>query len=908
MDVEAMPFTLLETKLHIPALRPNAVPRPRLMTRLNEGLARPVTLLSAPPGFGKTTLLGMWLKQLPASTQTAWITLDGGDNDPARFLAYLCAALQLEPPRTLRTPRWADLENVLIPLINRLGESPAPIVVVLDDYHLIAAAEIHQILSFLIDHLPPPLHLVIASRADPPLPLPRLRARDQLVELRLDDLRFTLDEARAFLADVMSLEISAEEAAALAARTEGWITALQLAALSLRNQSDKARLIAAFSGSHAYIADYLTDEVLRQQPEALQSFLLQTSILDRLAGPLCDALTDRTDGQRTLEQLAESNLFLVPLDDERKWFRYHALFADLLRKRLIQTQPDRVADLHRRASVWHEQNGFIITAIDHALASRAFDRAAELTERAADVLWQQGEFASFLRLVEALPQDVVRARPRLCLYHAALLVVSAHSLATAETLLHMVVDHDPAGQWRGEVAVLRGVLDTFKGDLAHSIQLTEQALAMLPDENWFRGLAVRNLSVLYLLKGELTKATELLEKNIAISLQAGDWVGAAATLRRLGSLCVLRGQLRRAREFYQGSVDVCADAQQRPWPVASRSLVHLAELAYEWNDLPAAERYQSQAAELTEKTAPSWALSGQVLLARLKQAQGDRAGAEQAIATARQLAVESDTELDDVVIAAYTARLELAQGNLDAAMRWAQARRARAGQATQRPVKDDEALTVSELILEIEGAIIARIYVAAQQPAEAHAILTPLLAAAEERGRTGSLIRLLTVQALACAAQGERASAAHALQRALALAEPEGYVRTFVDEGDDLRLLMTDFRFWIGAQDLDAEQRIRLLAYTDQLLRVFTPAAHELPTPIRNRQSPIENLVEPLSDREIEILGLIAAGLSNQDIADRLFLALPTIKWYTTQIYGKLGVANRTQAVAKARALDLLKT
>jgi LuxR family maltose regulon positive regulatory protein len=321
--------------------------------------------------------------------------------------------------------------------------------------------------------------------------------------------------------------------------------------------------------------------------------------------------------------------------------------------------------------------------------------------------------------------------------------------------------------------------------------------------------------------------------------------------------------------------------------------VHLAELAYEENDLPAAERYQSQAAELTAKIAPNWALSGQVLLARLKQAQGDRASAEQAIATARQLAVESDTELDDVVIAAYAARLELAQGNLDAALRWAQARRARAGQTMQRPVKDDEALTLSELMLEIEGAIIARIYVAAHQSAEAQAIITPLIAAAEERQRTGSLIRLLTVLALAYAAQGERASAARALQRALTLAEPEGYLRTFVDEGDDVRRLLLDLKASIA----DA----KLHRYVEQLLAAFGQPDRP-PTP------DVQPLVEPLSDREIEILRLIAEGLSNQDIAERLFLALPTIKWYTTQIYGKLGVANRTQAVAKARALELLKT
>ncbi|HET7087963.1 MAG TPA: tetratricopeptide repeat protein, partial [Anaerolineae bacterium] len=914
-----MSALLLVTKLRIPPARPNRVPRPRLIERLNAGFARKLILVSAPPGFGKTTLLTEWIHALtptPAppplpmirergrggeageGVRTAWLSLDEGDNDPARFLTYLVAATQTMEPgigetilTVLQSPEPLQVEMLLSTLINDLAVLTAPCLLVLDDYHLIQTPAIHRAVAFLLAHLPSQLHLVIATRADPPLSLSRLRARDQMIELRLSDLRFTPEEAEAFLNQAMRLGISSGDAAVLAARTEGWITGLQMAALSIQTKTDRSTFIATFSGSHAYIADYLTDEVLDQQPEPLKTFLLQTSILDRLTGPLCDAVTGRTDGQGTLEHLTEANLFLVPLDDERRWYRYHRLFADLLRKRLQQTQPDRLPDLHCRASVWHERNGFAAEAIDHALAAEDFDRAADLAERSAATFWQRGEFATFQRMLESIPQDVIHTRARLCVYHAVLLLLGAKSLATVESLLQVATDLGPTDELRGEIAVLRAELDMFRGDVSHGIRLCEEALTLLPADNWLRGLAVRTLSVLYLLKGDVVTADRLLEENIRASRQAGDVIGVSASLRRLGSLCMLRGQLHRAREFYQRSVDVCAEAPGQPWSVAARSLVHLGELAYEWNDLTASARYLSQALDLLAKSIPGWGLLGHVVLAHVKQAQGDGDGARQAMETARQLAIESDTELDDVLVEVHAARLSLAQGDLGAALRWAQARRASAVLDAGSPVKDAEALIRSELMLEIEQTFLARVYVANDQAGEALTILKPPLEAAEKRGRTGSLIRLLAVQALALAAQGEREPAAQILQRALTLAEPEGYVRTFVDEGDQMRMLMADCR-WQMEKSARRARRTSWSAvsvYLDKLMAAFgQPPATSQSTTISHLPSAIGQMVEPLSERELEVLHLIAEGLSNQEIAQRLFLSVPTVKWHTTHIYGKL--------------------
>jgi LuxR family maltose regulon positive regulatory protein len=924
-----MDALLLVTKLRIPPVRPDRIPRPRLIERLNAGLTRKLILLSAPPGFGKTTLLTEWIHALtPGSSpaeqergvgvRAAWLSLDEGDNDPARFLTYLVAAAQtLEPgigetiPPLLQSPEPPPIEMLLSTLINDLAVLTAPRLLVLDDYHLIQTPAIHRAVAFLVEHLPPQLHLVIATRADPPLPLSRLRARDQMIELRLSDLRFTPEEAEAFLNHAMRLGLSSGDAAVLAARTEGWITGLQMAALSIQTKTDKSTFIATFSGSHAYIADYLTDEVLDQQPEPLKTFLLQSSILDRLSGPLCDAVTGRTDGQGTLEHLAEANLFLVPLDDERCWYRYHRLFADLLRKRLQQTQPDGLPDLHRRASVWHEQNGFAAEAIEHALAAGDFDRAADLAERSATTFWQRGEFATYQKMLESIPQDVIHGRARLCVYHAALLLLGGKSLATVESLLQVATDLRPTDELRGEIATLRAGLDMFKGDVSHGIRLCERALTLLPADNWLRGLAVRTLSMLYLLKGDMATADRLLEENVKASRQAGDVIGVSASLRRLGSLCRLRGQLHRAREFYQRSVDACAETSGRPWPVAGRSLVHLGELAYEWNDLTASARYLSQALDLLAKAIPGWRLHGHLVLAHVKQAQGDGDGARQAMETARQLAIESDTELDDVVVEAHAARLALAQGDLGAALRWTQARRASAVPAAGGPAKDAETLIRSELMLELEQVILARVYVASDQPGEALTILQPPLEAAEKRGRTGSLIRLLAVQALALAAQGERESAAQALGRALTLAEPEGYVRTFVDEGEPMRMLMADCRWQMAksAHRAPGTSWSKMPDYLDRLMAAFgQPPATSQSTTMSHLPSAIGQMVEPLSERELEVLHLIAEGLANQEIAQRLFLSVPTVKWHTTHIYGKLGVQNRTQAVAQARVLGLLKT
>lgn len=893
-------LSILSTKLYAPPPRPQRVPRPRLIEQLNAGLQAgcQLILISAPAGFGKTTLLTDWLSDSPP-VRSAWLSLDEDDNDLTRFFAYFVAALRrLQPDlgdevlSALKNPR-PPVEEIMPALINLIGAWSDRAVLILDDYHFITAAPIHAAAAYLIDHLPASLSVIIATRADPPLPLPRWRARNQLLELRQVDLRFTPDEAADFLARVMGLQLAADEVAVLAARTEGWIAGLQLAAVSLHGQPDAGRFIQSFAGSQRHILDYLVEEVLQRQPADIQTFLLHTSILDSLTGAVCDAVLDRTGSQssaRILEQLERDNLFVVPLDDRRESYRYHRLFADLLRHRLQQQlPPEHLVDLHRRASAWYAQHAQPLAAIDHALAAGEPEQAAELAAQAAPSIWQNGEFGTCQRVMDALPFAAVLSRPRLCIYHAAVLLLSGGTAqAKAATLLQAAADRADTDQLRGEVAMLRSTLAVLKNDIAAGIEEAEAALQLLPPDDWFYGLALRNLSVIYLLRGDAAKADRALAESIAASQHQGDRVGLSASLRRMGSLCLMRGRLRQARDFYQRAIDAGGTALRHAWPLAGRALMHLGELALEWNDLDAAEQYLSEAHTLLAATRPAWDINGLLVQAQLKQVQGDAAGVRQALAAARQLAAESDTTLDDVLVEARAARLALAQGDVATARRWADACRARASSIPGPSTPD----FVGEVVQEIEQAVLARVCLATGQIDEALARLRPVLENAEKRGRYRAAIELLIVQARAFKAGGQPDRAGRALLRALTLAEPEGYLRAFIDEGDDIRSLLSDL---MRTALVDPKLR----TYGERLQAAFGQ-------PDRPAAPGGSSLIEPLSERELDILRLIAAGLSNQDIAARLYLSLATVKWHAGHLYAKLGVQSRTQAVAKARELGLL--
>ncbi len=916
---------LLSTKLHIPPARPGLVARPRLMERLDVGLCGKLTLISAPAGFGKTTLLSAWIERRMSAAAgepaVAWLSLDEQDNDPARFLAYLVAALQAlraglgeAALAALQAPQPPPSGAMLTILINEVAALPAPrdsgerpYILVLDDYHLITTQAIHDGLAFLLDHLPPNLHLVIATRADPPLPVARLRGQGQLAELRQADLRFSTDEAAAFLNTRLGLHLAAEEIAALQARTEGWIAGLQMASLVLQGQprhgrQDASGFIHALTGSDRYILDYLVEEVLQRQAESVQAFLLQTCILDRLSGPLCDAIlqdrepADRLVGpearppagsQGVLDYLERNNLFVVPLDHERRWYRYYRLFADLLRQRLQRAHPGLEPMLHGLASAWCERNGLLGEAIDHALAAKDWERATRLVEQAAEATLMRSEVATLLGWVDALPDEAVRARPTLCVYQAWALLLAGRPLNAVESLLGEAARGDAAHQ----AAPVRALLALYSDEMPRAVELARQALEQLPEDSLFlRNLATWVLGLSHVLQGDLDSGAHTLDQVAATSHRSGDVMMAVMVLCHIAELRMSQGKLYQARDTYHQALEWAADEQARPLPIASAALWGLGELSYQWNDLAAAARYLTQGLELAAGWGEVGAMDGYLSLAHVRQAEGDPEGAQEALNRARRVALRTDlTDSDDVLVAAQQAQLWLARGDLAAAVRWLEERGLTVETAlAELRTRVGDSFYRSRRRRTVEYATLARALLAQGRPAEALAVLEPLLAIAERWGMSERVIRFQVLAALAFYAQDDLARALAALERALALAEPGGYVRLFLDEGQPMARLL--YR---------AAERGIAPAYTGRLLAAF-PTTEPLPAPSQAQ------LVEPLSERELDVLRLIAEGLSNQEIAQRLFISLRTVKWHSGNIYGKLGVQSRTQAVAKARSMGLL--
>ncbi|MFC1976235.1 LuxR C-terminal-related transcriptional regulator [Chloroflexota bacterium] len=914
---------MLQTKLYIPPSRPEFVPRPRLIERLNKGLrqnqgfGRKLTLISAPAGFGKTTLVSDWLRQLDEST--AWVSLDESDNDSVRFLSYFVAALQTieawkELPgnigkgalSALQSPQPPPPETVLAILINEIAAIPDRLVLVLDDYHLIEAQPIHDALTFLLEHLPPQMHLVIVTREDPNLSLPRYRARGQLIELRGADLRFTNAEAAEFLNQVMSLNLSAEDIATLETRTEGWIAGLQLAAISMQGHEDTTSFIKSFTGSHHFILDYLLEEVLEQQPEGIQNFLLRTSILDRLTGSLCDVLTGQDNGQATLEILEHANLFIIPLDDERRWYRYHHLFADLLRQRLRQTQPMQVSTLHHRASEWNEQNGFADQAIEHALHAEDFEQAAHLIEEQADAIWERGEHTKLRRWLEGLPAKLVFSKPQLCIFHAWYLFASGQqdaverSLQAAEQALDTSADRatetspierdQPSGsdrmKLRGRAAAIRAFLASHRGDVPGVIQHSHQALEYLPEQDsaWRSGAAIA-LGDAHGIKGNMTAAYQARLEALETCKAAGDIYFSMIANLRLALILRMQGQLQRTIEICQQQMQLANESGMPQTVVVGGLLATWGEVLAELNDLDGAIHQAKKGAELTECGGDVATLVWHYLcLVRVLFSRADMCGAEEIIQKMENIFREHDVPpIITNQMAAWQARIWLAQDKLDAASQWVGERGLDAG---GDPI----------YLHEMEYIVLARILIAQGRLDETIGLLQRLLEAAETGGRTSRAIEILLLQALAFQAGGETTQAMVALEQALTLAEPGGFIRIFVDEGPPMARLL-----------YKAATRGIAPDYARRLLAAFPVAEPEQTDPSKT-QAPKSELVEPLSERELEVLQLIAEGLTNPEIASRLFLTLNTVKAHTRNIYGKLGAHNRTQAVAQARALGILSS
>jgi LuxR family maltose regulon positive regulatory protein len=934
-----MTVPLLQTKLYIPPVRPELVSRPHLIERLDEGLdlGHRLTLVSAPAGFGKTTLLSEWVRGLGTRRapppRVAWLSLDEGDNDPARFLAYLVAALQTagqnvgdELAGALQSPQPPPLEGVLARLINQVNAISASFVLVLDDYHLVTAQPIHDAIAFLLDHSPDNVHLAIATRADPPLPVARLRGRGQLTELRLPDLRFAPQEAAEFLNRVMGLELTAADVAALESRTEGWIAGLQMAAVALRAavpmQGDAASFVQDFTGDNRFILDYLIEEVLQHQPDRVQTFLLQTSILDRLCGPLCDAVLgisesankvrkaadqpagdlpirrpDDLSGQEMLAYLERANLFVVPLDNRREWYRYHRLFADLLRSRLQRAHPDLVPVLHRRASTWHEQSGLVSGAIDHALAAGALERAADLVEQNSEATLMRGQAATFLRWVDALPDELVRARPTLCVFHAWMLMLYGRPLKVVESRLQ---DAERGGELvAGRVTALRGLMAAFRGQVSPAAELSRRALEQLPEEEQFvRAFATWILRTSELVAGEGPVDIQVLDDVLRMSQQTGNVMVAVMIVSNQAELAMRQGQLHRAAAIYRKALDLATDAWGQRLPIAGQALIGLGELSREWGDLDAAARYLVEGIRLTERWTEVGPFDAYIALARVRRAQGDVDSAWEAIRKAQELALKSElTELDDLSVALSEAWMRVTEGDLEPARRWAEERDLFKYIAS--PLREEAGDTYDHRTRKYELLVLARLLIALERPDEALTLLASLVPIAEWRGRPGMLIEIHVLEALAHHALGHTDQAMAALEHAFSLAEPKGYVRIFADEGEPVIGLLQE-----------AARRGIAVEYAGKLLAAFGLQTKDEERKTEPSPSTADtgrpSLLEPLSARELEVLRLLNTHLSSTEIAEQLCISVNTARSHIKNIYGKLNVHRRSDAVQRAVELGLL--
>lgn len=995
-------FPLLATKLYIPHPRPGLVPRLRLLTQLEAALRGPLTLLTAPAGWGKTSLLSSWYATAAAvaardhdasSEPVAWVSLDAGDNDPIRFWTYILTALGTAHPGVadealarLRSPQPPPIELVLTLLLNKLAALETDTVLILDDYHSIQAKAVHASVDFLLDHLPPRCHLVLAAREDPPLPLARRRAQGTVIELRATDLRFTPEETAELLTATLGTPLSDNVVRTLEVRSEGWVAGLQLAALSLRGQSREQAeaVVAAFAGSNRHIVDYLVEEVLARQPPEMQTFLLRTAVVDRFCAPLCEALLadpedgeaspddrperkslpaasahpdavvsstpvaaggDRTSGAASptiralhaiLEQVERANLFLIPLDDERHWYRYHLLFAEALRSRLCQQDPTLAAELHRRASGWFEEQGLVVEAIQQAIAAPDVTRVAELVEQHGLGLGLAGQVETVLGWIRALPDAVVRTRPQLCACHAQMLFISGQDeVVMAARLCDLeaaVAARRQAGANEAELRLLLGILRTTQalvaippGDLGRSVPLAHEAFfELLPEtEVMWRITALTVAQQAFEVTGNVTQA------NIR------EWSRRAATLRAQGQIDVagafimdvahrqrLHGQLRAAAATYEDAMSMVPEPLQlEDLHAGAGCAFGLARVRLEWSDLGSADQLLSRGMRILER----WAIpartvtQGYVTQARLQQARGEYAAALatlddfEALAERRHFAAVWSARA-----AAVRAHIQLAQGDLAAATRWAEA----SGLSTED--------TELEFLREREYLTFVRVYIAQGRgdPAsrylgEALHLLDLVQQDAEPKERLNSVLEILILRTLAHQAHRDMRVALGTLARALTLAAPESYVRLFADEGAPMATLLTDLIKAVEQRRLNLPTAV--MDYARGLAAVCRSHDGSVPAPVpqgaptqrtmdgnagepqyRYLASAVPPLLDPLTERELEVLRLLAEGASNAAIAAALTVTVGTVKKHVFNICAKLGTQNRTQAVARARALHLL--
>ena len=793
-------------------------------------------------------------------------------------------------------------------LINELAAQPGrdEVLLVLDDYHLVDAGPVHESVAFLLENLPPGLLLAVSGRADPPLPLARLRARGQLAELRAAELRFTTEEAAALLGAAAGPSLPDTAVVALTARTEGWAAGLQLAALSLRGHADAAGFVAAFSGSHRFVLDYLADEVLDGQPGPVRAFLLETSVLERLSGELCDAVTGRSGSQAMLYQIERAGLFLVPLDEVRGWWRYHHLFADLLRARLEQEQPGRVQELNRAVATWSDEHDLGDDAVRHALAAGDAVWAARLVERHVETLLRRSEGATLHRWLSALPPESVRDSPRLCLAQATSAAISFR----VEAVEGLADDAERAFAVRGDepyepsvpravsvlanvpaaIAFLHAVLARLRGDPALASGYNRQTLELLGEQDGLMRSMVRwNTAGADWLRGRLGQAERDLAEVLAERRAAGEGFLAMRVCYDLGQVQRAQGNLDAALATYREALEIAGEVSRQP-PHLGLAHVGLAEVLYERDEVAAALDHAIRGVTLCRQLAFTPPLAaGLAVLARIQQADGDAAAATAAMGEAGQVELSPQVVALLNPVPSQRARLLLAQGDVSAASQWAKT----AGLSPE----DEPGYPREPAYL-----LLARVLLAQDRPGLALTLLQGLLATAASQGRIGSVIEIQVLRALALAARRDHAGALGALAEAVTLACPQGYVRVFADEGAAMRALLT--RLSAARKDQRALARDIDPHYLAGLLRACGQAGAAPPS--RRAAAALRSMAEPLTDREVEVLRLLAAGRSNQRIAHELVVTLDTVKKHVTHILGKLGAANRTEAVARARQLGLI--
>ena len=936
---------LLKTKIHIPGVRSELMSRSRLIDRLNAALQRRLILISAPAGFGKTTLLSDWVQQTDASV--AWVSLDPDDNDPARFLAYVIAALQSESPElgatalsALQSRQPPPLDALLTDLINEITtacqseQRTRPCALVLDDFHVITDQQVHGAVVFLLDHMPSQMHLVLSSRSDPSWPLARRRARGEMAELRASDLRFTPEEAASFLNEVMGLGLSGEDVASLEQRTEGWIAGLQMAALSMQGREDASGFIRAFAGTNRFILDYLAEEVLDRQSRTIQEFLLRTSILARMTASLCDAVlgtgsaTDPVDGQEALEQLERANLFVVPLDDERRWYRYHHLFGDLLHGRLRKMQPDLVPALHLRASTWYEENGLIADAVSHALAANDLERVAYFVEGNALTVMERGEMRTMIGWLDALPDDIVRARPWLCISHAWALAYLGE-LDAVEPLLQdaeralmtppgaqdgpgdarlapesavfygdrfdgRVQTEAEAERIRGHIAAIRALDIYIRGDPSSAGRLAREALEHLPEGDLrARGFVTAALGAMLKWSGDLMAATQMSKEAVVLSRAAGDIHVAVHAVCDLGALAILQGQLHQAvatcrKALHMGGT--YAGRGGRQVTVAGHAYALLSAVCLEWNEPEAALQHAQDGIGLCRLCGQADVLTtGCRSLAWALQATGNAEGALEMMEEASRIASSTSTWYRTRG-AAWEAALHLDQGDKEAASRWA---------------RESGVSASDDLSFHYESVYrtLARVLIAQDKLDQALILLDRLLALEELAGATGCAIDVLTMQAIALQMNGDAGQALRTLERALNLAEPEGYVRTFASGGAPMKeLLRRSAHLGVAPAYLT-----KLLAELDRKEKRGRQAQGQGREPASQRPPDGgSSVAEPLSERELQVLHLLDSHLSSTEIADQLIVSVNTARSHIKNIYSKLNAHSRSEAVQRAKEFGLL--